>query len=205
MFTSGSLQKIGNWTAADWYSPFSSLWSDFSQKIGSDFGKISIYQPHSVFLRCLSDEDPPRATRWAYQNPNVSHVVENTFGRNMANTRQHCRLNICGYSLVELSNTVFVNSTNISTNIETAKMLLHNAFAIVCGNIYRRGNLKRKEDDIFKQLQRYFGEILKGNDKHLGVPFCKFSWLDKKTTSACVRLKNPDITNPTKFYNLDQK
>ena len=82
---------------------------------------------------------------------------------------------------------------------------LYNAFAIVCGTIYRRGSLKRKKDDIIKQLQRYFGEILKGNDKHLGVPFCKFSWLDKKTTSACVRLKNPDITNPTKFYNLDQK
>ena len=66
------------------------------------------------------------------------------------------------------------------TNIEMAKMPLHNAFAIVCGTIYRRGSLKRKKDDIIKQLQRYFGEILKGNDKHLGVPFCKFSWLDKK-------------------------
>ena len=77
-------------------------------------------QTHSVFPRCLSDEEPPRATTWAYQNPNVSHVVENTFGRNMAYTRQHCRLNICGYLLVELANTVFVNSTNISTNIKTA-------------------------------------------------------------------------------------
>ena len=82
---------------------------------------------------------------------------------------------------------------------------LYNAFAIVCGTIYRRGSLERKEDDIIKQLQRYFGEILKGNDEQLGLPFSKFSWLDKKTTSACVRLKNPDITNPTKFYNLDQK
>ena len=81
-------------------------------------------------------------------------------------------------------------------------MLLHNAFAIVCGTIYRRGSLERKEDDIIKQLKQYFREILKGNDRNLGVPFCKFSWLDKKTTSACVRLKTPDFTNLTKFTIL---
>ena len=81
-------------------------------------------------------------------------------------------------------------------------MLLHNAFAIVCGTIYRRGSLERKEDDIIKQLKQYFREILKGNDRNLGVPFCKFSWLDKKTTSACVRLTTPDFTNLTKFTIL---
>ena len=81
-------------------------------------------------------------------------------------------------------------------------MLLHNAFAIVCGTIYHRGSLERKEDDIIKLLKQYFREILKGNDRNLGVPFCKFSWLDKKTNSACVRLKTPDFTNPTKFTNL---
>ena len=81
-------------------------------------------------------------------------------------------------------------------------MLLHNAFAIVCGTIYRGGSLERNEDDIIKQLKQYFREILKGNDRNLGVPFCKFSWLDKKTTSACVRLKTPDFTNLTKFTIL---
>ena len=35
-------------------------------------------------------------------------------------TWQRCRLNICSYILVELTNTVFVNSTNLTTNIKTA-------------------------------------------------------------------------------------
>ena len=38
-------------------------------------------------------------------------------------------------------------------------MLLHNAFAIVCGTIYRRGSLERKEDDIIKQLQGTYPQI----------------------------------------------
>ena len=35
--------------------------------------------------------------------------------------RHHCRINICR-ELVELTNTVFVTSTNIATNIETAAL-----------------------------------------------------------------------------------
>ena len=35
--------------------------------------------------------------------------------------RQHCRLNVVDI-LVELTNTVFVNSTNITKNIETAAL-----------------------------------------------------------------------------------
>ena len=53
-------------------------------------------------------------------------------------------------------------------------MLLHNAFAIVCGTIYRGGSLERNEDDIIKQLKQYFREILKGNDRHLGYHFANF-------------------------------
>ena len=36
-------------------------------------------------------------------------------------TRQRCRLNICSY-IGWMTNTVFVNSTNITTNVETAAL-----------------------------------------------------------------------------------
>ena len=65
-------------------------------------------------------------------------------------------------------------------------MLLHNAFAILCGTIYRGGSLERNEDDIIKQLKQYFREILKGNDRHLGYHFANFhGWTKKQPVRVC--------------------
>ena len=45
--------------------------------------------------------------------------AEDAVSRAVDNSRQHCRLNICRY-IVELTNTVYVNSNNISTKIVPA-------------------------------------------------------------------------------------
>ena len=54
------------------------------------------------------------------------HSFRRMLNLNAIKINGKCRLNFCRVMLVELRNTVFVNSTNIATNIETAAPLNSN-------------------------------------------------------------------------------
>ena len=100
----------------------------------------SLYLPCSIFPYFLTftkliisfiNSTPPSPTvqskrfvKHFLHSPCKVYLIEN-IGKGTPDpksTRQHCRLNICRVMLVELTNTVFVNSTNITTNIETATL-----------------------------------------------------------------------------------
>ena len=82
---------------------------------------LNVHQTDNFFYQLHPPSPPVQSKRFVkhfLHSPCKVCLIEN-IGKgtpDQKSTRQHYRFNICRVMLVELTNTVFVNSTNITTN-----------------------------------------------------------------------------------------
>ena len=96
--TSENRELDGCWLVLFIFFTLIWLWPEDWIRLWTNFSLSTSFSISSVLIRWR----PAECYDVGLSESNVSHVVENAFGRNMANTRQHRRLNICGHLLVEI-------------------------------------------------------------------------------------------------------